>query len=300
MGVTSRRYDSSRDYEAVGRFLIDTYPGGDRLPNWMQPRWEYMHHHPFIEGLPLELILVFEDEGEIVGLVHPEDTLTFIYLQRAPAYDYILPEMLIHTDKFFGGTSVMLQRKIIGLFVTDADTPLEQLATVFGYERHAEQHEGYSRFDLSKPVPASPVPAGFRIQSLCDENDHRKINTCLWRGFNHDGEIPDDELNRPAVAQSAPNFRPEHTITAVAPDGSYVSYAGIWFVPENGLAYIEPVATDPDYRKIGLARACVYEAMRRVQAEGARVAWVGSDQPFYKAIGFDKKFQRNLWIKSLD
>lgn len=300
MGVTSRCYDNSRDYEAVGRLLIDTYQGGDQLLNWLQPRWEYMHHHPFIEGVPLELILVFEDDGEIVGVAHPEDTLTFIYFQRAPGYDYILPEMLIHTDKFFGGTSAMLQRKIIGLFINDFDTPLEQLATVFDYERHEKHHEGYSKFDLTRPVPGSTVPAGFRIQSLADENDHGKINTCLWRGFNHDGAIPGEELNRPAVAQSAPNFRPENTIVAVAPDGSFVSYAGIWYVPENGFAYIEPVATDPDYRKIGLARACVYESMRRARADGAGVAWVGSEQPFYKAIGFEKKFQRNLWIKWLD
>ena len=51
---------------------------------------------------------------------------------------------------------------------------------------------------------------------------------------------------------------------------------------------------------MGLGRATVLETLRRIQSEGAEVAWVGSDQEFYKAIGFEKKFQRNLWVKYLD
>lgn len=300
MSVISRRYDATRDYEPVNQLLVETYRPGDRILNWLQPRWEYMHHHPYIARVPLDVMLVFEDDGKIVGLANLEDGLTFVYFQRAPGYDYILPEMLTHADKYFGGPSVMLQRKIIGLFINDFDTELERLATSFGYERHEEHQNGYSKYDLTRPIPPTPIPVGFRVQSLADDNDHQKINSCLWRGFNHEGEIPDEDLYTEAVAQSAPNFRKEHTIVAVAPDESYVSYAGIWFVPQNGYAYVEPVATDPDYRKIGLARACVLESLRRVQAAGAEVAWVGSDQPFYKAIGFEKRFQRNLWIKWLD
>lgn len=300
MTVITRSYDRSRDYEAVSRFFIDVYEPGDRLLNWLQPRWEYMHHHPYIADVPLELILLFEDEGRIVGLAHPEDKLTFVYFQRAPGYDHILPAMFAHANEHFGGRSIMLDRTIIGLFINDFDLELEALAESFGYERHAEFHDGYSKYDLTRSVPDAAIPPGFRIQSLADENDHQKINRCLWRGFNHEGDIPDENLHREAVAQSAPNFKPENTIVAVAPDGSYVSYAGIWYVPENGLAYVEPVATDPDYRLLGLGRACVLETLRRVRAAGAEIAWVGSDQPFYMAIGFEKMFQRNLWIKWLD
>jgi GNAT superfamily N-acetyltransferase len=299
MGVEARPYQP-RDYEAVGRFLIDVYEPSDQLLNWVHPRWEYMHHHPFIDQVPLETILIFEDDGRIVGVAHPEDKPTFIYFQRAPGYDPILPAMFAHAAEFFGGPSIMLQRNVIGLFINDFDTKLEDVATSFGYERHEEFHEGYSKYDLTVPVPETTVPDGFRIQSLADENDQKKINLCLWRGFNHEGEIPEDDLNGPAVAQHAPNFRKENTIVAVAPDGSYVSYAGIWHVPENKLAYVEPVATDPVYRRKGLGRAAVLETLRRVREAGAEVAWVGSDQEFYSALGFEKKFQRNLWIKWLD
>ena len=299
MTITARRYDPASDYEPVSRFLIDVYEPTDRLLNWLQPRWEYMHHHPFIADVPLERIIVFEDDGRIVGLAHPEDKLAFVYFQRAPGYDEILPAMFAHADEWFGGRSIMLQRDIIGLFINDFDQTLEDLATSFGYER-LEFHDGYSKYDLTRTVPEVALPDGYRMQSLAEENDQQKINRCLWRGFNHEGEISAEDLDARAVAQHAPNFRKDHTMVAVAPNGDYVSYAGIWHVPENRLAYVEPVATDPEHRKLGLGRACVLETLRRVQAAGAEVAWVGSDQPFYAAMGFAKMFQRNLWVKWID
>ncbi len=295
-----RLYRRLDDYEAVSRFLIEVYEGGDTLLNWMQPRWEYMHAHPLIEKCPLERIAVFEDDGNIVGVAHPEEKPTFVYFQRRPGYDHILPAMFDHADEFFGGPSIVLHRKIIGLFISDFDKPLETEAVTRGYELLPGYHEGYSKYSLSNPIPPVPLPDGFRIQSLADENDHQKINRCLWRGFNHEGEVPVEEAADTGLAQGAPNFRKDLTIVAVAPDGEYVSYGGMWHETTNRFGYVEPVATDPGYRRLGLARAVVLETLRRVRADGAEVAWVGSDQEFYKAIGFKKKFQRNLWVKHLD
>jgi hypothetical protein len=47
--------------------------------------------------------------------------------------------------------------------------------------------------------------------------------------------------------QSAPNYRKDLNVVVEAPDGNFVSYCGVWYEPENALAYVEPVATDPDY-----------------------------------------------------
>lgn len=300
MAVTARPYDHGVDYSRVDRFLLDVYEPTDRMLNWLQPRWEYMHAHPFIENLDLSTIAVYEDEGRIVGVAHPEDKPTFIYFQRHPDYDHTIPLMFEHADRYFGGPSIMLQRNIIGLFINDFDIALEAAAADRGYELLRGYAEGYSKLMLDRPVPVPPLPDGLRLQSLADENDHRKINRCLWRGFDHEGDQPEAEANAPAVAQGAPNFRKDLTIVAVEPGGDYVAYAGIWFVPELRLAYVEPVATDPDYRRRGLGAAAVLESVRRARAEGAEVAWVGSDQEFYAAIGFEKKFQRNLWVKWLD
>jgi predicted N-acetyltransferase YhbS len=48
---------------------------------------------------------------------------------------------------------------------------------------------------------------------------------------------------------------------------------------------------------MGLGKAAVWEGIRRCGVLGATVAYVGSDQEFYQAIGFTKRFDSRCWIK---
>lgn len=92
-----------------------------------------------------------------------------------------------------------------------------------------------------------------------------------------------------------PNVDLNLKIAAVAPDGNFVSYCGMWYDPEAGFAVIEPVATDPDYRKLGLGKAVVLEGIRRVGELGAKVVLVGSSQQFYYSIGIRPFSAATLW-----
>lgn len=60
------------------------------------------------------------------------------------------------------------------------------------------------------------------------------------------------------------------------------------------------MATDPDYRRMGLGKACVLECVRRAGELGAKIAYVESEQDFYHAIGFETIAYRPLWQKFLD
>lgn len=85
-------------------------------------------------------------------------------------------------------------------------------------------------------------------------------------------------------------------VAVVAPDGNFVSYCGMWYDAAAGFAVVEPVATDPDYRKMGLGKAAVLEGIRRVEALGAKTALVGSSQQFYYSIGFMPYAKASEWI----
>jgi len=85
-----------------------------------------------------------------------------------------------------------------------------------------------------------------------------------------------------------------------APNGNFVSYSGQWHDSVNQIAYVEPVATDPDFRRRGLGKAAVLEGIRRCGALGATVAFVGSDLEFYKAIGFRKIYTSRCWMKYIE
>lgn len=61
------------------------------------------------------------------------------------------------------------------------------------------------------------------------------------------------------------------------------------------IALVEPVCTIPECRRMGLAREAVFEGLRRVRAMGAKIAVVGSDQPFYYALGFVPHSNGTVW-----
>ena len=297
MTISMRSYRVPDDYVLVERFLIDSYEPGDRLRMWLQPRWEYMHSLEFIDDIDLGGIGIAEDEnGDVVGVVHPEHSQAFCYCQVRRSD--VKPLLVEWADTHFGGWSETLGDQVIGCFVDDTDRELQDVFADWGYVVSG-LGEDHARMRLDVDVPTAALPDGFRLQSLADDNDLAKVNRVLWRGFNHEGPPPDELVSMRARAQQTPNYRWDLNVVVVAPDGSYVSYAGIWFVPENRVAYVEPVATDPSYRLMGLGTAAVVEAIRRTKSLGASVAWVGSDQRFYLDMGFEIVGRSSLWYRQL-
>ena len=76
----------------------------------------------------------------------------------------------------------------------------------------------------------------------------------------------------------------------------YVCAAGMWWVEENKLAYMEPLCTIPEYRKQGLAAAALTELYIRMKKLGATHMTGGMD-PFYKEIGFKPATVWTFWKK---
>ncbi len=293
-------YDRKHDYERVGDFLIETYQPGEVFYNWLQPRWEYMHYHTLVNEINLEKIGIFEEAGRIVGVVNIEHTERHVYLNVRRGYDHIKVDMFDYAEANFQGMMESRGRLFRAMYIHEFDVTFEQIAKTRGYERWDDYSDDMARYLLDKPVPDVALPDGYRLQSLADDLDLHKVNRVLWRGFDHPGPPPDEEIEGRRLMKRAPNFRKDLTIVVVAPDGNYVSYCGMWVVPANRIAYVEPVATDPDYRRMGLGKAAVLESLRRAAALGAEVAWVGSGQEFYKAIGFERMFAFYPWVKFLD
>ena len=269
------------------------------LATWLQPRWEYLHYHSMSDGLPFERCGIAENDGQIVGFIHFEDNPAFNYLQIRPGHERATDELLDWAHSHLGGQSVTFGRKVLGLYVSDRDNYLEQRAAERGYEPQSDIVEEHARYVIDRQIGEPQLPDGFGLQSLADDNDFEKINRVLWRGFDHVGPPPDTELEGRRRAQQAPGFRKDLTIVAVAPNGEYASLSGMWTVPDNNVAYLEPVATDPNYRRMGLGTATVRESLRRVAAEHIRTIWVGSGLVFYQDMGFSIQNRSRLWIKGI-
>lgn len=77
--------------------------------------------------------------------------------------------------------------------------------------------------------------------------------------------------------------------------GEYVCYAGMWWTPENHLAYMEPLCTIPGYRHKGLA-AALSEMYRRTKALGATYM-TGGENRFYQKNGYQNVVKWTFWQK---
>ena len=297
--IKFRSYDKSKDFGLVGDFLIKHYQTDNRDGNWFQPTWEYMHSHPYLDENSLDKIGIWEDVGEIVGVAHYESSLGEVFFETHPRYSSLKPEMLDYAEQQLYGVTKKGER-IVNAFVNDFDSEFVKHIQFRGYQRVSEHDRPISQFIIPKPFPKISLPDGFRVKSLKDDNDFFKIHRVLWRGFGHEGEPTKDGIQDRRTMQTVPNFRKDLNIVIEGPDGNFVSYSGTWFDLTNQIAYVEPVATDPDYRRRGLGKAAVLEGIRRCGEDGATVAYVGSDLKFYMAIGFTKIFTSNCWKKIIN
>ncbi|MFW6290676.1 MAG: GNAT family N-acetyltransferase [Spirochaetota bacterium] len=291
--MTTHSYSRNAWFDRIGSFLDRHHRPGNRDRNWLQPAWEYMHFHPAIDGEHLDRCAVWEDDGELVGVAHYEWSLGEAFFQVAPDRQELKPAMPDHVEAHMRGSDE--RGEYVAAYCGDADHAFAAELARRGYSREAGGDRPLTMIDLRRNLDYE-LPGGFRIQSLADENDLAKIDRCLWRGFDHEGE-PDGDLDARRLMQSGPKFRHDLTIVVVEPGGDYVAFSGAWHDRANRFAYIEPVATDPDFRRMGLGRAAVFEGLRRCVAEGATAGYVGSNLPFYLALGFRALSVSERWIR---
>jgi len=298
MSSTYRPYHYPEDFFKVGDFLNTYFLPGNADGNWLQPAWEYMHFHPLLDRTSLGKIGIWEEGHEITAVVHYEWRLGEAFFQIHPDYAHLKPELLDYAENNLTGFYDD-GRCHLHAYINDFDAAFEAQAIRRGYMKVDDYRRPMYRLPIPKPFPSIDLPTGFCLKSLKEDNDLDKINRVLWRGFNHPGE-PDPDLEGRKIMQSGPNFRHDLTIVVEAPDGNFVSFSGTWNEAKNKYAYVEPVATDPDYRRMGLGRAAVLEGIRRCSLDGTVEAFVGSDQEFYQSIGFQKVYVSNCWVKIFD
>ncbi len=299
MSVHFRQYRHAEDYKRVDDFLIEHYQPNNADGNWIEPAWEYMHFHPALDPSILNEIGIWEENGKIVGVAHNEWRAGEGFFQFHPGHPGLREEMLEYAEEHLSGISEQSRERYLCAYVNDNDEDLLALVKARGYQKSPEDHRPMAGFDIPEPFPTISLPDGFRLISLADECNWGKVHRVLWRGFNHPGEPPagEEELESRRKMFDTPSARRDLKIAVQAPNGDFVSFCGMFYEPHHSFAYVEPVATDPAYRRMGLGKAAVLEGIRRCGALGATVAYVGSDQPFYLALGFRVIYNTEGWVR---
>ena len=286
MSYTIERYKNCKrfneQYQDIYLFLLNAekMEYNEHFP-W--GRFEWMQIHTMLEEDKLTKILLFRDEqGELVGMA-THDTFydDRVYLLHTASDRVLLNKMIDSVLENENGEAMIK--------VNSKD---EILASVLRERQFERKHKDNTvlELDLSGELEYE-LPEGYLINPQEFIMDNWQYQLVIHKGFDNEG-IPepwDDEVLERGVHPPIRTF-------AIA-EGEYCAHCGLWYT-EGETAYVEPVATIPEHRKKGLAKAVVYEACRRAKHLGAERATVLSDQDFYYRIGFRCSSEVYCWTKS--
>jgi predicted N-acetyltransferase YhbS len=253
-------------------------------PNWLWARWVWQYNTHI--NTTQSHFGVAEVNGKIVGLT---------------LYDHGLGEAFYCVDMDYEGIkSQLIDFAIdnlnlngeIRLALPDGDLGYQQSAAQKGFISTTEKIPT-SRIDINDSVYT--LPKGYTIMSFADKSfDADKYFDAIWKGFENKRERTEADNVKIREGFDKPYFDPDLRILVVAPNGDYAAHCGMWCIPGSEYAYVEPVFTLPEYRKLGLGKAAVLEGVSRCGKLGAKHAYVLSSQQFYYNIGF-YPYQNDIW-----
>ena len=278
-----RRYASEADFWRMREFLRRVFVlNGMRERSWHVARLDYARWHTCLNCAEVtldEVTFLWEEDGKLVAILMPdggpgEAHLLVHPLRRTTELE---SEMLDVAEANLCATEPDGARQLI-VWSPEADEARIALLEQRGYVKDTWAETQWRR-PLDAPIPdASPAP-GYTIRALGDGLE--LLERCYASGLGfHEGDIHTAVENREDPSwyrniQTAPLYRRDLDLVAVAPDGAIAAFCTIWFDDVTRSAYFEPVATVPAHRRRGLGRALLTEGLRRVQRIGATWAFVG-------------------------
>lgn len=156
---------------------------------------------------------------------------------------------------------------------------------------------------LHKPIRLPQLPAGFRIRQAAGEQEVEALVTLHRAAFGTEHMTVEERL----AMMRVPEYEPALDLLAVAPDGTLAAYCMCSISQEENKrtnrqeGYTDPVATHPDYQRLGLAQALLLTGFRELKQHGMATAVLGTSsqnipmQRTAEAVGFQVQSTK-LWF----
>lgn len=284
--MTSRPFRVLADHMAVYQFMTEIYER-DWRNSVPAPFFEYALSSDWQDTSFLHRYRIWEEAGRKVAFVFAENPVTDTYFSLRPGYERLAPEMIAYAQSEMPGAGKPEHR----LVIFGGQEVLAEAAHQAGW--HVDMAYDDCVYDFGVPL-AYPLPEGFRFAQ--NPLDPAKASECCWKGFDHEAEEGpwDGEYESALRLMAAPHASEKYQVAIENEAGEYVCYAGMWWVPENHLAYMEPLCTVPAYRRKGLAAAALSELYRRMKPLVATHMTGGGD-PFYQRIGYKPLIRWQFW-----
>lgn len=286
--ITTQNFRILCDFMDVRRFMIEIYER-DWRNGVPAPFLEYALSSTWMNTSYTHRWRIWREGEKIAAFVFHENPVSDTYISLRPGYEELAEELVS-----YAASDMPKRNGKNKLVLFEGQSAIMEAAGGAGYVRTGGHNE--RGFDFDRPLDY-PLPEGFRFVEP-GKLDPAKIEECCWKGFDHEQEEgPWDGTCESALRLMA---SPHATLSRAAAIENerreYVCFAGMWWTPENHLAYMEPLCTVPQYRRKGLAAAALSELYRRMKPLGA-THMTGGGNPFYEKIGFEPCIGWTFWEK---
>ena len=292
-----RPYRNEEDYWRTRQFLRDVMlANGLSQHSWHVACLDYWWWfvNPHIEKFDLTQAMFFweTEAGEIAAVLNPQGKGE-AYLQMHPKFRTreLEEEMILTAEKHLKHQNKEGTQSI-WVFADSNDAIRHEILQGLGYQK--VERPGMSEVvhiaSLENEIAEVETPKGYTIRALGDGLE--LLERCYASGLGfHDDDIHTARENRDDPTwyhdiQSAPLYRRDLDIVAVADDGSIAAFCTVWFDDVTRTAYFEPVATVPKHQRHGLGKAVLTEGLRRLKRMGAKLATVGGYSERANALYF--------------
>jgi mycothiol synthase len=291
LNLLGRSYQGEGDYARIRDFLREVFILNDRrMLSWPIARLDYWRWHGIMNlnnGKLEEDVYLWETgEGQIASVLNREGAGQ-AFLQVHPTLKTAeLENQMISLAEEKLRASSRRGDTVLWVWSDSGDSQRRNLLKRRGFTHIAEADEHQWRRSLELPIPDNPAREGFTIRPLGDISELPSRSWASWRAFHPDE--PDDNYNTDwswyQNIQSAPLYRPDLDLVAIAPSGEVTAFTTIWYDDMNRCGYFEPVGTMPEYQRCGLARSLLCEGMRRLKRLGATQVMTSGGKPPANAL----------------
>lgn len=250
-----------------------------------------------IDTAPPSLVawaLFFAHEGTFDLFVHPS-------IYGTPTHAVVMNEYVAWAEARAREAGL---QQLSPFWVYQHDKVMDRLLQAHGFALiHADPPAPLLERSLDD-LPMIPLPAGFTVQGVKTLADGK-----LRAQVTHGAFCPHAnwESHWAEYAQfiSSAVYDSERDLLIRSPDGRGAAACTLWFDPLNEVGLFEPVATHPDFQRLGLGKAVMAEGLRRMKAAGMKQAILGFDpnnvaaRALYTSLGFRATCYFALYQKAL-
>jgi mycothiol synthase len=166
----------------------------------------------------------------------------------------------------------------------------------YGFRQTGDTNVAMTR-KLSEPIPEPELLQGHVIRPIKGMEEAEAVASMHRAAFGTEYMTTENRL----IIMSTSGYDPTLDLLATAPNGNIAAYCSCSVNEQTRIGFTDPVATHPNYQRMGLSRALLLTGLHLLKERGMESAHLGTSgeniamQKTAESVGFTVEY-RTIWF----